>query len=475
MSEKILSVGIDIGTSTTQVIFSRITVRNEAGATFVPRIQIVKKELIYQSPMHFTPLISSMEIDADGVKEIVAEEYKKAGITAEELSTGAVIITGETARKNNAEEVVRALSGLAGNFVVATAGPDLESVLSGRGSGAAKYSKEYGTINVNLDIGGGTTNISVFENGIPIDTACFDIGGRLIKIDKNKKIVYIAPKIKALAVSIGIQLEEGDTIKEEQIEKICDRMAELIEEAVGFRNKTMWVSEMKTNHGLKIRDYRNAIFTFSGGVADCIYHPEKYVCGQFGDIGVALGKAIRKSIFFSYVKTIVPQETIRATVVGAGNHSMELSGSTITYTEDDFPQQDIPVIKVKLQSMDDVTDVPEKIRNQMRILKDGNEVENIAVAFEGFPNPDFYQVEQIADSICKGLQEEINNKKRLIIIVEVDFGKALGLAINRRVRGKSKIICIDNVHVEEGDYIDIGKPVANGRVLPVIVKTLIFM
>ena len=128
----ILSVGIDIGTSTTQVIFSRITMDNMAGYFSAPRIAITGKELIYKSKIHFTPLKTPVLLDGDGVRDIVAAEFAQAGFRPEDVDTGAVIITGESARKENAAVVLEKLSSFAGEFVVSTAGPDLESVIAGK-------------------------------------------------------------------------------------------------------------------------------------------------------------------------------------------------------------------------------------------------------------------------------------------------------------------------------------------------------
>ena len=224
MHEVILSVGIDIGTSTTQLIFSRLTIENRASSYTVPRIDIVDKEVIYRSKIYFTPLRSATEIDAEAVKRIVREEYQAAGMTPEMLRTGAVIITGETARKENANEVLEALSDLAGDFVVATAGPDLESVLSARGAGTDALSKEKRTAIANVDIGGGTSNIAVYEKGVLRGTCCLDIGGRLIKVE-NGRISYIFPKIQALAAANGISLAVGDRAYPEQLYGVCRLMA----------------------------------------------------------------------------------------------------------------------------------------------------------------------------------------------------------------------------------------------------------
>ena len=198
MKEQILSVGIDIGTSTTQLIFSRLTIVNLASSYTVPRISIVDKEVIYRSSIYFTPLKSQTEIDAEKVREIIRKEYEKAGMKPENLKTGAVIITGETARKQNANSVLETLSDMAGDFVVATAGPDLESVLSGRGAGADRISEEKREVVVNIDIGGGTSNLAFFQKGAVRGTSCLDIGGRLIKVE-NGVITYVFPTIKELA------------------------------------------------------------------------------------------------------------------------------------------------------------------------------------------------------------------------------------------------------------------------------------
>ena len=182
MKEELLSVGIDLGTSTTQLIFSRLTVENMATSYTVPRMVITKKEIQYKSDIYFTPLLDQTRIDFGKVREIIEREYERAGIRKEEIDTGAVIITGETARKENAREVIHALSGFAGDFVVATAGPDLESVISGKGAGTDVYSKEHHLTAVNIDIGGGTSNLAVFQRGDTVDTGCLDVGGRLIRL-----------------------------------------------------------------------------------------------------------------------------------------------------------------------------------------------------------------------------------------------------------------------------------------------------
>ena len=173
--EQLNSVGIDIGTSTTQLVLSRLVLENRGNAFSVPRIVIAAREVLYRSPIHFTPLLSDTEIDAQGVRDIAAEEYRRAGVSREEVDTGAVIITGETARKDNARQVLESLSGFAGDFVVATAGPDLESILAARGAGIDQISREEGRAILHMDIGGGTSNLALYDRGELTSTGCLDV------------------------------------------------------------------------------------------------------------------------------------------------------------------------------------------------------------------------------------------------------------------------------------------------------------
>ena len=190
-SEEMLSVGIDIGTSTTQVIFSKLTMENTASYFSVPRVSIVDKELVYQSRIYRTPLRDRIFLDGEGIGEIVAKEFDSAGVSPSDTRTGAVIITGESARKENAAIVLEQLSGFAGEFVVSTAGPDLEAIVAGKGSGAQQYAKVNGCYTANLDIGGGTSNIVLFApDGRTVAKGCLDIGGRQICLSSEWTVTY---------------------------------------------------------------------------------------------------------------------------------------------------------------------------------------------------------------------------------------------------------------------------------------------
>ena len=472
-------------------MFSRITLENMAGFSSVPRIVIVDKEVIYRSRIYFTPLLSYNEIDYDGILGIVDAEYKSAGVAKGDLTTGAVIITGETSRKDNAERVLRMLSGYAGEFVVATAGPDLEAMLAAKGAGVHTMSKDMMNSIANLDIGGGTTNIAVFRRGQLIDTTCADIGGRLIRV-ANGKVTYIAPKIKWLAERKGVRVLEGDAADAAVLRKVADAMADVLLDILRHGRGEL-TEHMLTVSGLK-QDAQAEAVTFSGGVADLVYGSPVNGAGKrvdpiahgdagradpfaYGDIGVILGEAIRESALFKDFSVLTPLETIRATVIGAGIHTMDLSGSTIEYTGDTLPLKNLPIIKLtpdeEKESGGAFHNIAGAMAKKLEWYKEDNGgYQTIAVSMEGVKNPSYKQVQSLCAALCEGFGEYLYSGNPIVVALENDMAKALGQSLRIRLGGGCKVVCIDNVAAENGDYIDVGAPLSYGRVVPVIIKTL---
>lgn len=470
--ETLLTVGIDLGTSTTQLVLSELTVENFASAFTVPRISISDKKVIYRSDIIFTPLLNQSEIDAEPIKAFVAEQYRQAGIHKQDIQMGAVIITGETARKSNANNVLRALSGYAGDFVVATAGPDLESIIAGKGAGAQTYSEKKRKPVVNLDIGGGTTNLAVFKDGEVIDTACFDIGGRLIKLDQQQKITYIAPKIQEIINKKGLTLHLGDQATEQNLLPIISELVAVLENSIGLGTQSPFYQLLVTNHPLR-KGEELPIVTFSGGVADCLNTTSTNLF-KYGDIGLLLGKYLRKSLIFSEKEVLESAETIRATVVGAGSHTAEISGSTIAYHEQILPVKNIPILKLAQEDETlTVTELGQRIQEKLNWHRI-EETPQIALAIRGMSNPTFADIQRYGQGIVEGLASLVAEQIPIIVMVDEDMAKALGHALSAHLPKDYPFICLDSVKVENGDYVDIGLPVAEGAVLPVIVKTLVF-
>ena len=439
MGERLLSVGLDVGTTSTQMVVSRLTVENQASAFSVPDMEIRQRELLYQSPVYFTPLLEGNRMDAAALRRLVEQEYEKAGITRQMVDTGAVIVTGESSRMENAAAVMEALSDLAGHFVVAAAGPDLESVLAAKGAGAADYSGRTGETVLHMDIGGGTSNLALIQKGEITATGCMNVGGRLVKLERGI-ITYVSPVLQGI-----FHKQVGETLSQEEARHLTIRLAEALEMAAGLRPSDGLLEQLTTREAAGALPLNapgeKLTLSFSGGVADCI---EREIPWQeFGDIGPLLGQAIGTSRLCSG-KYVLGTNTIRATVIGAGCHSTQLSGSTVYSQNVQFPLKNIPVITQKAQ----------------RTQQEGN----VFFALPGVRSPTYAQVQQMAAEISRLPQP-------IYLCLEQDMAKALGQAMALRLGRDAEILCIDRIRVHPGDYLDVAAPV--GPAFPVVVKTLV--
>ena len=357
MPEVLCSVGLDVGTTTTQLIVSELTVENQASAFAVPKLEITDRQIRYQSPVHFTPLLQGDLVDGEALRELVREEYNRAGIGPQDVDTGAVIITGETSRKENASRVLQALSDYAGDFVVATAGPDLESRLAARGAGAVSYSEKTGKRVLHMDIGGGTSNLALIEAGKILRCGCLNVGGRLVKVDEDGIITYLSAVARQLT-----DMEVGQRAELPKLEALAKTLVQGLEMAAGLREKTALWGKLVTEEA---RDTQTivpgAVISFSGGVADCI--EKEYPSFVFGDIGPLLGRAIRKSLLCKD-EFMLAENTIRATVIGAGCHSATLSGSTVFYRDVRLPVKNLPVAVVEETAQTDKEAIRQAIQGR---------------------------------------------------------------------------------------------------------------
>ena len=473
----ILSVGIDVGTSTTQVVFSKLQMDNAGGYFSVPRVAIVDKEVVYKSEVYMTPLKTDVLIDTDALRDIVAAEFRKAGYRPEDTDSGAVIITGESARKENSDAVLKSLSDFAGDFVVSAAGPDMESLIAGKGSGAWQYSMDHHCRVANLDIGGGTTNVVLFEDGETLARGCLDIGGRLICMNPQGIITKVSPAAAVMAQAAGVSVSVGDRCDELKLTAVTRQMAAALNAYLGVGTKDIdaILRQIKTpgSSDFPVPEKVQAVF-FSGGVADLIYH-ESADTWAYGDIGVLLGRAIRESRLFTDFQKMEPGVTIRATVVGAGTYTTTISGSTITYSDDIFPLKNIPVIKLdeELQEACFAGETEPVIRRIQWVLGQNDE-EHFILAMPGKRNPGYTEMKRAAASIRQIMDRVQPPGEPILLVIESDIAKAMGQMIRQQPDLKRQVVAIDSIHVEDGEYVDMGKPMMNGMVIPVVVKTLIF-
>lgn len=453
MGETLLSVGLDVGTTTTQMIVSRLTVENQASGFAVPKMQITGREILYKSPVHFTPLLGENRVDGQAIRTLVEEDYCLAGITPREVDTGAVIITGETSRKENAQAVLENLSAFAGDFVVTTAGPHLESVLAAKGAGAMEASQNTHLPVLHIDIGGGTSNLCFIQNGEILRTGCLNVGGRLIKRDTQGRITYVSPVLQGKTALVA-----GVVPTASQLEETAALLCSVLCQAAGRSEETELLGEFSTQEaGAPWQPPDTPVLvSLSGGVAQCVEKEEEE--NAYGDLGPLLGKAIRRSVLYAGGCRI-SQHAIRCTVIGAGCHSTQLSGSTVFWREVKLPLKNLPVevFTLQQQNSEDFSSIIEK-----RLQKENAEA---VLALPGYESPDYGQVKRLAEKIAAGCPNGV------YVCLQQDMAKALGNALQMLLPQKP-ILCLDSLAPQEQSYLDVGLPV--GPCIPVVIKTLVF-
>lgn len=504
-SRDLLSVGVDVGTTTTQIVFSRLSLQDVSRPGQIPRINITDRKVIYQSPIVFTPLIDEITIDADGLNQIVRGEYAKAGVDPNQVETGAVIITGEAAKKKNADEILRALSGLAGEFVVSVAGPNVESLIAGKGAGAAQYSQtNYATV-TNVDIGGGSANSATFRSGNMIGAAAMNYGGRMIEIEHSTgKVRHIAEPAKHILNDIALRLEIGDSPSLEDLRRFTDRMADMTVELIeGTQSPLAQKIYLTPPVGVS---GKGSVLMFSGGIGHYYYNPilinSVSDATIHDDVGPLLAESLRNHAVLNSYQVVPPAETLRATVLGASTETVTLSGSTIWAEREILPLKNVPVIRPNLRAErreplgersrsaaygdassagfdNERLSPPLSAEAVSRSIADAVTrwdlnlaTDPFAIALELDKSLDYQSLTQLANGL-NDFADTMPSDRPLIAIIERDYAQALGQTVKGLAPSRALLI-IDQVGLSEGDYIDIGTPLMDGRVVPLSVKTLIF-
>ncbi len=450
MDKTLLSVGLDVGTTTTQMVLSRLTVENRSGGFAVPKLQITDRKILYQSPVHFTPLVGENLVDGDKIRGLVEQDYKNAGIKPADVDTGAVIITGETSRKENARTVLSSLSDFAGDFVVTTAGPHLESVLAAKGAGAMELSQKENLPVLHMDIGGGTSNLCLIKDGRILRTGCLNVGGRLVKLGGNREVTYLSPVLAGYT-----DLRLGQLAPKEELERVASLLCSVLCEAAGRAQPTKLMTAFSTlEAGSPWQAPREPVLvSFSGGVAECIEKEDDYA---FGDLGVFLGKAIGGSSLCTGPYHI-SRQAIRSTVIGAGCHATELSGSTVFRRGICLPMKNLPVAVLG----------PEQQQSVQAIKGALQSLEGTAVlAIPGYASPSYKQVRALAGILAESCPAGV------YVCVQQDMAMALGNALQLLLPQSVPILCLDGLAPDGQCYLDVGSPV--GPCIPVVIKTLVF-
>lgn len=471
----LVTVGIDIGSSGTQVIFSRINLRRY-GEDLTSRYYVVSRETLFQSPVALTPYASDERIDDVALGAIIEEAYAAAGVAPRDIDTGVVILTGEALRRENAEAIAALLAEQGGDFVTATAGHHMESMLAAYGSGASKLSYDQSKRILNVDIGGGTTKLGIVENGDVTVTAALHIGGRLQVVDDIGRLVRLDPAGKFHARQAGFFWSRGDVLSPAQLDKVAASMADLLVAALTQRPLPHALEHLYLTD--PIADFgRIDGIMFSGGVGEYVYGREDR---DFGDMGRRLGRAIRARIDAGALPwPLLPAgECIRATALGASEYSVQLSGNTsyISKPGELLPRRNLQVLQpsyVCEESIDADT-LAKAIRAHFTAfdLIEGEGEVALALRWRGAPS--YERILAFAEGIRHGLATTIERRKPLYIMLDGDVAQTLGAILREELLIESEILAIDGLVLRDFDYIDLGRIRMPSFTVPVTIKSLLF-
>ncbi|MBI2570659.1 MAG: ethanolamine ammonia-lyase reactivating factor EutA [Candidatus Schekmanbacteria bacterium] len=475
----IVSVGIDIGTTTTKVVFSRLALGNTAPAHQVSRYAFVARTILYASPVYLTPVLPDGSIDVARLRDFIGREYERAGFAPAAVETGAVIITGESWKARNAREALLRLSAELGDFVVATAGPHLEGILAGRGSGCAAYSERHFTTAVNVDIGGGTANIAVFRSGAAYDSVCLNVGGRLIQTDTQGAVQRLCEPARMLVRdglgTVGEPLPPAAALTGGDLQRVAATMAELLAQCLRGGALSALARKLMLTAPLREPLPPDAPIFLSGGVGACFHEPE--LTGgnpfAFGDIGPLFAAALRIHPWFRAARVLRPAHALRATVIGVGAHALRLSGNTIWMPRQALPLRNVPVLCPRVDWSTTAPDLELPIRASAR-LADLDLGRDLHALFMPREMPRTYAViAHVAAALARFCSNLGATPLPLLILCYHDVGKALGMLLAPALAGRALAV-IDEVDVKDGDFVDIGQSLLGGELLPLTVKSLAF-
>ncbi len=469
------SVGIDIGSSGTQVIFSKLHLRRMA-EDLTSRYYVVSRTTLYQSPVSLTPYESETRISDVELGKILDAAYEAAGVSPKDIDAGAVILTGEALRRENAQGIAATVSEHGGDFVCATAGHHMESMLAAFGSGAAQASLDGDRRILNVDIGGGTAKLAILEKGRVTVTSAIHIGGRLQVVDDKGVITRLDPAGKYHARRAGFDWSLGDTVTEEQLDLVADSMADTLIEAlvkrpIGEDIRGLYLTEPVEDWG-KIDGVM-----FSGGVAEYVYGREER---DFGDMGRRLGHAIRRKLDAGGLpwQELEAGECIRATALGASEYSVQLSGNT-SYISDYgklLPRRNLQVLQPEFLAEDDV-DSAELARaiHSHRELFDATEADHeFALALRWSGPPAYERIAAFGKGVVEGVKDVIDAGLPVYVMLDGDVAQSLGALMREELGVNSEILVIDGVVLWDFDYIDLGKVRLPSKTVPVTIKSLVF-
>lgn len=465
---QLLSVGIDIGSSTSHLMFSRLLLQRRS-LELSSRFEVAEREILYRSSVLLTPYRDGDTIDTEALSQFIARAYAEAGVESSRVDTGAVICTGEAIKKRNAEAIVNLFADQGGKFVCATAGHNLEAILAAHGSGAVACSHD-GTI-VNVDIGGGTCKLAIIKNGAILETAAINVGSRLIAWDSQERVIRIEEAGAKIAHWAGVPLKLGKRLSQQEKVTMAEAMAQFLFEFIEGKGLSPLAEELLvTPFSRYSRD--GAQLYFSGGVSEYIYRRETQ---DYGDLGPLFAEAIQRQVPHMSLKVGEPAIGLRATVIGASHYTIQVSSSTIFLSRKGLlPIHDLLVVTPLLEgsepSADEVARAIERAFARFDLLEHQKPV---ALSVHCPWKNSYNTLKTLALGVLQ-TKALWGYQNPLVLIFDADIGRLVGAILKEELELEKEVVAVDEVAVGDFDFIDIGEELGNSQAVPVVVKSLIF-
>ena len=469
------SVGIDIGSTTSHLVFSTLELRRQ-GAALSSRFAVVARRIDYRSPIMITPFSDGTNLDTGRLKSFFDSAYAQAGITPEQVDTGAVVTTGDAARKDNAAAVVALFSEWAGDFVCASAGPILEAKIAAYGSGAVLRSHHHdvATTVLNIDVGGGTSKLALVRDGKILGLAALNVGARLLTFDSANRLTKIETAARICSDHLKLGLKLGEVASDDACDALCKALAQALLEAASGSSHSVLTDKLMITEPLRLNSEIDVVL-FSGGVAEFFYGESS---DSYADLGQLLANNIRSRVP-TYLPTAtieLPKERIQATVIGASQFTVEISGNTISLGNPALlPLRDYRVVLVNLDGVEVTTDA---LSTTIKQTFERSEVtegrEPVALSIHWPHGPAFAGLEALCQAITHSLTATVAARLPVVVILDCDVARLVGENLSRSMNGYRDIICIDGVHLHDFDYVDISKEHVHTQTVTVVIKSLVF-
>ncbi len=472
---ELTTVGVDVGSSTSHLLFAKLHLQRLT-QSLSSRYAVVHREVLHRSPILLTPYRPDGLIDVDALDAFVMGSYEGAGLRPDEIDTGAVILTGAALERANARAVADLFAGEGGKFVCASAGHNLEALLAANGSGAVALSHTRGDVVLHMDIGGGTSKLAVLRDGEVLETAAVQVGGRLVAVDDDERLTRIEIPAEIVARELGITLRLGERLSEVDRRRLASRLVDVLLEVASGSTLGSLAQELMLTPALHTLDeLRPAAVTFSGGVSEYVYRREST---SYGDLAMFLADALGDARDQGRLPAPVTGlgEGIRATVIGASQFSVQLSGNTVHISDASvLPLRNLPVAYARIPQGEVTEESVAAAINRAVERLDLREGETpVALALPWSGEPFYATLRAMAGGIARAMPNAIAASFPLVIALEGDVGRSLGAILQEECGVTTSLVAIDGLNLMELDFVDVGELIQPANVVPVVVKSLAF-